>query len=375
MAEQRDYYEVLEVAREASADEINKAYRKLALQFHPDRNAGDSESAEKFKEVNEANAVLSNADKRKIYDRYGHAGLQNGGGNAQGANFSGGIFEFIEDMFSMGRGGPRSGNDIQAIIDLTLDESFRGAKKTLSYQREENCTECGGNGLRPKARPPACRRCNGSGVEVGRGFFGLPQQQACRACKGLGVVVSDADRCPKCRGRGRAARQISVDVTIPPGVDTRDAMPVRGQGHAGEPGGQVGDLICVFRVAEHKLFHRQGVHLMLSKPVPLTFSEAALGVEVEIPALDGKIKHQLDPGIQGGMKLRFEGKGMPDVNHPKRRGDLIVPIAVITPRNVTPRQRELLQELGSIEVQNEAPERKSFFDMVRDVFRGEDKKS
>jgi molecular chaperone DnaJ len=369
MSGKRDYYEVLGVERDASAEEINKVYRKLALQFHPDRNPGDPEANEKFKEVNEANDVLSNVEKRRRYDRYGHAGLQNGDGG--GAHFGGSIFEFIEDMFGMGQGGPRSGRDIQAIIDLTLEESFRGTKKTVAYQREENCGECRGNGIRKGAHPPTCRRCNGAGAETVRGFFGLPQQQACRACRGMGVVVSDADICAACRGRARVTRKHTLTVTVPPGVDTRDGMPVAGEGHSGEPGGQNGNLICVFRVAEHRMFRRQGVHLMLADPIPLSFAEAAIGTTVEIPTLDGPLSHRLEPGTQAGARLRFEGKGMPDVNNPKRRGDLIVPVAVVTPRKLTQRQRELLEEFAEIEKHQESPERKSFFDKVRDFFKSD----
>jgi molecular chaperone DnaJ len=372
MSGKRDYYEVLGVEREASAEEINKIYRKLALQFHPDRNPGDHEAAEKFKEVNEAHDVLTNPEKRRRYDRYGHAGLQNGSGNGGDARFSGSIFEFIEDIFGMGQnGGPRSGRDIQVVVDLTLEEAFRGVSKTVVYQREENCSECGGSGIRKNARPPACRRCNGSGVEIGRGFFGLPQQQACRSCRGLGMVVTDADICTNCRGRARMNKKRTLEVTVPPGVDTRDGMPVAGEGHAGEPGGQNGNLICVFRVAEHKMFRRQGVHLMLADPIPLSFAEAAMGVTVEIPTLDGPLQHAIEPGTQSGTRLKFDGKGMPDVNNPKRRGDLIVPVAVITPRKLTERQKELLKEFAEIEELQESPEHRGFFDKVRDFFKGE----
>src|SRR5260221_523431 len=181
MAAKRDYYEILGVAREATSEEINKAYRKLALQFHPDRNHGDPEAVEHFKEVNEANEILSDVQKRQRYDRYGHAGLQNGGGPQPGDMFGGSIFEFMQDLMGPGGGGgPRGGRDIQVVVDLTLEEAFKGVKKTAIYQREENCGECGGKGIRKGAKPPRCRRCNGSGIEVVRGFFGLPQQQHCR---------------------------------------------------------------------------------------------------------------------------------------------------------------------------------------------------
>ncbi|MFL5339295.1 MAG: molecular chaperone DnaJ, partial [Gemmataceae bacterium] len=339
----RDYYEVLGVARGAGADEINKAYRKLALQLHPDKNHGCPDAGEKFKELNEANDVLSNPEKRRRYDRYGHDGLQNNG-HAQDSPFgnAGGIFEFFEDFFNGGQRGPRGGRDIQVIVDLTLEEAYSGVRKNVTYTREENCPECDGRGLKRGARPPVCRRCQGQGVEVSRGIFGLPQQQRCRQCNGVGATVSESDLCTACRGKCRQSRQRTVSLNVPPGVDTRDGMPLEGDGHAGEPGGEHGDLICVFRVGEHPMFRREGVNLFLQDAVPLTFSEAALGTTVEIPTLDGKVTHKIEPGVQAGTRLKFEGKGMPDVRNGRRRGDLIVTVAVQTPRNLTARQRELL---------------------------------
>ena len=370
----RDYYEVLGVTREAGADEINKAFRKLALQYHPDRNHGNPDAAEKFKELNEANDVLSNAEKRRRYDRYGHEGLQNGAAG-EGPFSAGGIFEFFEDFFNGGQRGPRGGHDIQIIVDLSLEESFRGVRKDISFQREDNCAECGGKGLKRNARPPICRRCNGRGVEIGRGFFGLPQQQRCAQCNGVGAKISPSDYCPTCRGKCRVTQQRTMTVNVPPGVDTRDGMPLEGEGHAGEPGGDHGDVISIFRVAEHPMFRREGVHLLLRDPVPLTFGEAAIGTTIDIPTLDGKLTHTIEPGIQGGTRLRFDGKGMPDVRNRKRRGDLIVTVAVQTPRDITPRQRELLAELAEIENKQVSPERKSFFDKVRDFFKGDEKKA
>lgn len=376
MAEKRDYYEVLGVSRDATADEINRAFRKLALQYHPDRNPGDEEAAERFKEVNEANEVLSDPNKRRLYDRGGHNALRNGGTEPPGGMpFGGGIFEFIQDLMGGRHHGPRDGADIQVILDLTLEEAYRGVTKTVYYQREENCPDCSGSGIRPQARPPSCRRCSGTGVEVVRGFFGLPQQQACRACSGLGVVVSDSDLCRSCRGRARVKRERQRSVEVPPGVDTRDALTISGAGHAGEPGGNNGDLICVFRVAPHRLFERNGQHLILKDPIPLTFGEAALGTTVQVPSLDGPISHEIEPGLQSGTRLRFAGKGMPNVKNPVDRGDLIVPVVVVTPRNLTPRQRELLLEFSDIEKKQSSPERKSFFEKVRDYFRGDEKSS
>lgn len=377
MSTKRDYYEILGVSREAAPDEINKAYRKLALEYHPDRNGGDPEAVERFKEVNEANEILSDPQKRRLYDRGGHDAVRNGSAARGGGNPFGGhgsIFDFVQDMFGGGQGhGPRGGADLQVIIDVTLEEAYRGVKKSVTYQREENCPDCSGSGVKPTAKPPRCRRCDGTGVETVRNLI-FVQQVNCRACRGLGVAVSDADLCSGCRGKCRVVKQRQRTIDVPPGVDTRDAMSVRGGGHHGEPGGEDGDLVCVFRVGPHKLFERHGAHLSLKDAVPLTFGEAALGTTIEVPTLDGPLKHEIEPGIQGGTRLRFEGRGMPDVNNPKRRGDLIVPIAVQTPRNLTPRQRELLKELAEIENKQVSPERKGFFDKIKDYFRGDEKK-
>jgi len=191
----------------------------------------------------------------------------------------------------------------------------------------------------------------------------------------MGAIVREGDFCTVCKGRGRAERQRTVSVNVPPGVDTRDGMSLENDGHAGDPGGQNGDLVCVFRVAEHKIFRREGIHLHLGDPIPLSFGEAALGTTIEIPTLEGKIGHEIPPGAQGGTRLRFERMGMPDVRNPRRRGDLIVPVSVITPRSLTPRQRELLLELAEIEQKQVSPERKTFRDKVRDFFKRDEKKN
>lgn len=376
----RDYYEVLGLEKNASLDEIKKAYRKLALQYHPDRNPGDAEAAEKFKEVNEANDVLSDQEKRTRYDRYGHAGVSGAGGDA-GFNVSVSISDLIEDFLNVGFGGgrrhhgPRAGQDIQILVDLTLTEAARGVQKKVSYQREQHCRQCAGRGLRPGAKPPICRRCHGHGVEHVRGFFGFAVEQTCPQCRGVGAIISDADRCPDCRGRGRVIENRTIDVNVPAGVDTRDGLPIEGAGHAGEVGGENGDLICVFRVAEHKLFHRDGVNLYLKDPVPITFSEAALGTTLELPTLiDGTVQQKIPPGFQGGTKIRLEGRGMPDLrSRSHRRGDLIFTVVVETPRKLTERQRELFQELAEIEKKQESQERRSFFEKVRDFFAREKK--
>jgi molecular chaperone DnaJ len=262
------------------------------------------------------------------------------------------------------------------VIDLTLPEAAQGCTKQVAYQREAHCGKCGGNGLKQGAKPPVCRRCQGQGVERVRGIFGFAMEQTCAACRGAGAIVGEADRCAYCKGRGRVVDNRTVDVTIPAGVDTRDGVPVSEGGHAGEVGGEHGDLICVFRVAEHKVFHREGPNLFLRDSVPITFSEAALGTTIDLPTLiDGTVHQKIPAGFQGGTKIRLEGRGLPDLPHRSRkRGDLILTMVVETPKKLTDRQRELFSELAEIEKKQESHERKSFIEKVRDFF-GRDKKS
>ncbi len=370
MASKLDYYAVLGVSKDAAEEEIKRSYRKLALQHHPDRNPGNSEAEIKFKEVAEAWSVLGDAEKRRAYDRYGHAGLNGMGMPDFGdAENMADMFDDLIGGFFGGRGGrrggrrgPRRGDDLQVDVQLDLVEAFRGVRKTIQLRRDEVCRECAGRGSRRGTEPSTCKRCGGQGVVfLNQGFFRL--QQTCPGCGGHGKVITDP--CPVCHGRAITEAAHSVDVQIPPGVMTGHGVPVQGEGRLGDPGAPRGDLIVRINVREHPLFHRDGPHLICQ--VPITFSQAALGAELEVPALDGVIKQTIKRGTQSGDVIRLTGRGMPDVRS-GRRGDLLVQMLVETPKSLTKRQEELLRELAELEQKHVQPQRKSFLDKLKDFF-------
>ncbi len=366
----RDYYEILGVYRDVGDEDIKRAYRKLAFEYHPDRNAGDETAAEKFKEATEAFEVLRDPDKRARYDRYGHAGL--GGAEMPDFDprsvfqdlFGGGLGGIFGDLFGGGRrAGPQPGRDLQVGLEIDLVEAARGVTKTLTIPREENCPECAGSGAKRGTRPSECRRCRGQGVVLmSQGIFRL--QQTCPGCGGRGSVITDP--CGKCHGHGRVTVQRSVAVHVRAGVDNGDRLRVSGEGEAGDPGAPRGDLYCVIRVREHPLFHRDGANLICQ--VPVTISQAALGAEIEVPTLSGPIKHTLKRGTQAGEVVRIAGRGLPNLRAGGRVGDLLVQVLVLTPRNLTKRQEELFRELAEIDQKHVAPERKSFLDKLKEFF-------
>jgi molecular chaperone DnaJ len=371
MASKRDYYEVLGVARTASPDELKRAYRNLAMKYHPDRNSGDAEAAAKFKEAAEAYDVLSNPEKRERYDRYGHAGLE---GLAM-PDFSGAsLFDILGDiggifgdMFGGGRRrGPQAGDDLAVPLELDLAEAAHGCTRTITIPREEICGECNGSRARRGTQPARCRQCNGQGaVWRGQGFFRI--QQRCGGCGGHGVVIPDL--CPACNGQGRIVVRRTLEVNVPPGVDNgvRSMPPMRGEGAAGEPGVPRGDLYFEVRIREHPLFRRDGDHLICQ--IPISFSQAALGGPIEVPTLDGPITHELKRGIQSGDVVRIAGIGMPSLRS-GRKGDLLVVILVETPTSLTKRQEELFRELAEIDRKNVSPHRKTFFEKLKGLFTG-----
>jgi molecular chaperone DnaJ len=365
----RDYYEILGVRRESDDEEIKRAYRKLAMQYHPDRNVGDAEAAVKFKEAAEAYDVLRDPDKRSRYDRYGHAGLEGMGLHDFSSRQS--VFDIFGDIFGdlfgggRRRHGPQPGRDLLMDIELDLLEAARGAKKTVNVPREENCGECSGSGARRGTQPSVCRRCNGQGVVIqSQGFFRM--QQTCRGCGGHGVVITDP--CPACHGHGRVNARRTIEVSVPPGVDTGMRIPIRGEGEAGEPGAPRGDLYLRVNVREHPVFSRDGNHLICQ--VPITISQAALGGNIDVPSLEGVMTHALKRGTQTGEIIRIAGKGMPDVRG-RGRGDLHVQVMVETPRQLTKRQEELFRELAEIDHKQVSPQRKSFFEKVKSLFTSE----
>jgi len=370
MAGKRDYYEILGVAKDTDDETIKKAYRKLAMQYHPDRNAGDREAEDKFKEAAEAYEVLRDPDKRQRYDRYGHAGLQ--GLNVPHFDNAESVFDLFGDLLGdlfgggpRGRRGPAAGHDLEVALDLELIEAARGVTKNITIPRKELCGECSGRGCRRGTQPAACRRCNGQGVVLlSQGFFRI--QQTCQGCGGRGVII--ADPCPACQGRCCVVARRSLDVVIPAGVDTRNQVRVSGEGEAGEPGAPRGDLYVTIRVRDHPFFRREGTTLVCQ--VPITFSQAALGADIDVPTLDGVITHSVKRGTQSGDVARVANHGMPNVRS-GRKGDLMVQFVVETPRHLTKRQEELLRELAELENKNVSPQRKSFLDKLKEFFTAE----
>lgn len=367
----RDYYEVLGVGRDASNREIAKSYRKLAIKYHPDSNPDDEEATEKFREAAEAYEVLSDDEKKARYDRFGHAGLEGGGGS--GFHSTEDIFSAFGEIFGgsgfgdfFGGGGRgqrvRRGNDVRADVTLTLEEAASGPEKTLKFSRKETCLTCEGSGAKPGTRPDECSTCGGVGQVVQSAGI-LRVQTTCPSCGGGGVTISDP--CTDCRGRGQVAKKVELEVTIPPGVD--DGMRVRlsGEGEQSPDGGPPGDCYCFISVKRHDLFHRDGKNLILQLPV--SYTQAVLGADVEVPNLDGTAVLKIKAGTQSGTVLTLHGKGMPD---PKggRTGDLLVQTNIETPRKVDGRQEELLRELAELEKVTVSPHRQTFFEKLKSYF-------
>jgi molecular chaperone DnaJ len=372
MSAKRDYYEILGIARGASPEDIRKAFRALALKFHPDRNSGDEEAAAKFKEAAEAHEVLSDAQKRELYDRYGHAGLT---GTAMPNFNQDSIFEafgdLFGDLFGGGAGGrrrgPQAGNDLGLGIEIDLLQAYRGSTQSRTFQRYDTCPDCSGNGTKRGTSPAVCKQCQGKGVTtVRQGFLSI--RQSCPGCGGYGYVITDP--CPGCRGRGRVAVKRTVDIQIPAGAFTGLRLMLRGEGEAGEQGAPRGNLVCEITVKEHPLFFRDDDNLIYQ--MPITFSQAALGTEIDVQTLDGTHTHTLKPGTQSGEVIKIAGKGMPSLRS-GRRGEMRVMVLVDTPRNLTKRQEELFRELAEIDKKHVSPQRKSFVDKIRDLFSATEK--
>ncbi|HLW52977.1 MAG TPA: molecular chaperone DnaJ [Candidatus Angelobacter sp.] len=364
----RDYYEILGVTRAATEQEIKSAYRKLAMQHHPDRNPGNAESEEKFKECTEAYSVLIDSEKRQRYDQFGHAGV-NGGGfggfdpSAFG-DFSDIFGDIFSDLFGAARGGrsarPQRGGDARADLTLTFEEAAFGKKSQVKVRRYETCELCHGSGSAQGKSPVKCATCGGHGqVRYQQGFFSIAR--TCPACQGAGRVISDP--CSKCKGDARIMYERSVDVGVPAGVEDGTRIRYQGQGDVG-PGGN-GDLYVVLHVKPHSFFEREGKDLYCS--VPISFSQAALGDEIVIPTLEGEHKLKVPDGTQSGTTIRIRGKGVPGLQS-SSRGDLFVKIRVQTPSRLSKRQRELLQELGATSTVENKPEPRSLLDKVKEIF-------
>ena len=363
-----DYYQILGVSRSASPAEIKKAYRRLALKFHPDKNPDDSAVAEQFKQINEAYEVLSNPERRREYDLFGTVG---GPRMAESSSdFGMGFGGLFEDILGgvFGGFGARSaayrGADLRFTLSITLEEAARGAKREILVPRLEACESCNGTGARPGTRPESCPDCRGRGqVRFSRGF--LTVSQTCHRCGGEGSVI--VSRCQACRGEARITTERTVTVKIPPGVETGTRLRMSGEGEAGTRGGPPGDLYVVVQVMEHPIFRREGDDLTCE--VPINFTQAALGGEAQVPTLTGLIPIHIPPGTQPGAEFRLRGYGLPNLQG-YGRGDLRVKVLVEIPSRLTPKQRELLEELHRLENGDGTPLSKSFLERVRELFGG-----
>jgi len=370
MVDQRDYYEVLGVAKRASATEITAAYRKLAIRFHPDKNPGDTEAATRFKEAARAFEVLSDEDLRSRYDRFGHAGVE--GGRRHDFNDISDVFEAFGDLFGGGIfGGPRQrqsrarqGRDVFCQVRLTLLEAARGVTKTIEFERHETCAECDGSGARKGTQPQPCDYCGGRG-QVVQSAGGFRLQTTCPACRGAGAVIRD--RCPACGGEGMTQEQASRKVTIPAGVDRDVRVRLAGEGEPGAAGGPPGDCYCVIEIEDHPFLVREGKDLHCE--VPVSFTQAALGATVDVPTLDGAKPLQIARGTQPGDVIRVRGLGMPEVRG-RGIGDLHVHVTVEVPKSLSPRAEQLLRDLAAEEHANVSQKRTSFFRRLAEYFQG-----
>ena len=390
MAEKRDYYEVLGIGKNATDAEINSAYRKLAKKYHPDLNPGDKEAEEKFKEVNEANDVLSDPQKRQRYDQFGFAGVDpnyaaaNGGGaGGFGGGFGGvDLGDIFGDIFGGGFGGgfsgfgggssprtanaPRKGHDIQASVILTFEEAAHGCSKKITINRQETCPDCGGTGAAKGTSPETCPDCGGRGYVVTqqRTPFGVMQsQQPCSHCGGRGTIIRNP--CKTCRGTGKTAARKSLEINIPAGIDDDQNIALRGQGDAGSNGGPAGDVIVHVTVKADPMFERDGYDVTIH--VPITFSQAVLGDDVEVPTVDGRIVQHIPEGTQSGTKFRLRGQGIQYLNG-RGRGDQYVIVDVEIPKKVTRAQREALKAFEDSMKEDNYEKRKGFFKNLRDRF-------
>ena len=385
MADKRDYYAVLGVDKSATAEQIKKAYRKKAMEFHPDRNPGNQEAEEKFKEVGEAYEVLSDADKKARYDQFGFAGVDPNYGAGQGGGFNGSGFggfgdfgDIFGDLFGSAFGGgfgggtrsqqnaPRRGENIMHRLELTFEEAAFGCEKEISTPRIENCPSCSGSGSADGVIE-TCSNCRGSGrVTVVQNMMGMRMQTqtSCPQCSGRGKIVKNP--CTTCKGKGKVRKTNKVKVKIPAGIDEGQVVRVRGEGSVGANGGPNGDLQVEILIKSHPIFEREYQDVLCE--VPITFTQAALGAQIEVPTLDGKVKFDIPEGTQTGKEFVLRDKGIPEVNNPRRRGSHRFTVVVETPTRLTKEQKELLRQLDATLEKNETPKIKKFFDNLKEFF-------
>jgi molecular chaperone DnaJ len=378
----RDYYEILGITRSATDVEIKSSYRKLAMKYHPDRNPGNQVAEEKFKECAEAYAILADSEKRSLYDRFGHAGVSSaaGAGGFDPSVFTGfeDILGGLGDIFGFGdlfgggrrRGGPQRGADLRYDLEITFEESARGAETTVQIPRQETCETCHGSGAAPGSTPTQCPQCRGQGqVRFQQGFFTVAR--TCPQCRGAGKIITNP--CKTCQGAGRVTKERKISVKVPQGIATGQQLRLQGEGESGAAGGPAGHLYVVIHVHEHEFFRRDGNNLFCE--VPVNFTTVALGGEIQVPTLDGSDTIKIPEGTQTGTTLRLRNKGMPDVNG-RGRGDLFATVQVQTPKKLTREQRGLLEQLAKAlpkdkfepRPRDEEQDERNLFDRVKDMF-------
>ena len=372
MAEKRDYYEVLGVDRETSAPDVKKAYRKLAMESHPDRNPDDPAAEATFKEAAEAYSIISDTDKRAAYDRYGHAAFSGAGAAPDMNDIFSNFGDIFADFFGFSQQGqrnpdaPRRGADLQMRLPVPFGFAVHGGEEKVEVPRNNQCTHCSGSGAEPGSSPEQCETCSGSGrVHLRQGLFSV--QSTCRQCGGVGQIISNP--CAECRGRGSLEERREVAVKIPAGVESGNRLRLRGEGEGGQNGGPAGDLYIHLEVERSELFDRDGADLHM--PLPIHYAQAALGTKIEVPTLNGTTTVEVKAGTQPAEVLRVRGEGLPHVNRQNARGDLYVHFRIEVPGKLSKRERELLEELAE-EAGVNANEHHSVFDRVRELFRRPD---
>ncbi|MCG8501585.1 MAG: molecular chaperone DnaJ [Firmicutes bacterium] len=375
MAEKRDYYEILKVDRNASSDDIKRAYRKLAKKYHPDVNPGDKTAEARFKEANEAYEILSDQDKRAKYDQFGHAGVDpNGFGGGGFGDFDfGGFGDIFETFFGGGTGfgasgrrnGPQKGRDIQTSVEVAFEEAAFGVEKEINIFRMENCDTCHGTGAKPGTEAKTCTTCHGTGqvqYKQQTPFGQFVNVKTCDSCRGEGKVISNP--CKFCHGKGKVRKSKTIKVDIPAGIDDGQTISLRGEGEPGTKGGIQGNLYITVTIRPHPLFQRQGNDVICE--IPITFVDASLGAELEVPTLDGKVKYSIHEGTQTGTVFRLKNKGIPHIRG-YGRGDQYVKVLVEVPKNLTQQQKELLREFSQLDGDNNHEKRKGFFEKMKEA--------
>ena len=375
----RDYYEVLEIEKNASEAEIKKAYRKMAKLYHPDVNHNDKTTEAKFKEVNEAYEVLSNPQKRSQYNQYGHAGLDpNGYGGGAGGGFGdfdfGGIGDIFESFFGGGggfgrssrtRNGPQKGADLKYAMEITFEEAAFGVEREISANRNEACTTCNGSGSKPGTTPSTCSHCNGSGqiqFKQNTPFGQFVNSRTCDVCKGEGKIIINP--CTTCNGKGNIRKTAKINLKVPAGIDDGQTISMRGEGEPGSKGGPTGDLYVTIRVKKHSIFKRQGNDVLID--MPITFVQAALGSEFEVPTIDGKVKYSIPEGTQTGSVFRLKNKGIPYLRG-SGRGDQYIKVDVEVPKKLNDKQKNILKEFADISGDDNHEQRRGFFEKMKDA--------